>query len=190
MGGKKLEIWYLSHFQAAEKAQSSLFKCAVSPAFTLLALHEGKSREIWYLSHFKAMKAQSSSCQCTDSPEPLLLAQMRPKSASTRLIDDINGIILLVVSQVPSLAMCEYHTIGHFLRIASHVAWKAQDAPGASRFLYSSCFYFYFFLIKWNMPKWTVRILFCMLIWLPKISWLSIASITCIHHNNVGSHHN
>ena len=112
---KKLEIWYLSHFQAAKKAQSSLFQCSVSPAFTLLALNEGKKiEEIWYLSHIKAMKAQSSSCECTYSPEPLLLAQMRPKSASTRLIDDINGIILLVVSQVPSLVKCEYHTIGHF----------------------------------------------------------------------------
>ena len=102
---KKLEIWYLSHLQAAKRAQSSLFQCAVSPAFTLLALNEGKKIgklriKIWYLSHIKAMKAQSSSCKCTDSPEPLLLAQMRPKSASTRLIDDINGIILLVVSQV------------------------------------------------------------------------------------------
>ena len=27
-----------------------------------------KNREIWYLSHFKATKAQSSFCQCTDSP--------------------------------------------------------------------------------------------------------------------------
>ena len=90
--------------------------------FYAARIKRGENREIWYLSHFKAMKAQSSSCQCTDSPEPLLLAQMRPKLASTRLIDDINGIILLVVSQVPSLAMCEYHTIGHFLRIASHVA--------------------------------------------------------------------
>ena len=129
MGGKKLKIWYLSHFQAAKKfkkAQSSLFQCAVSPAFTLLALNEGKNREIWYLSHFKAMKAQSSSCQCADSPEPLLLAQMRPKSASTRLIDDINGIILLVVSQAPSLAMCEYHTIGHFFKNSVSCSMKSS----------------------------------------------------------------
>ena len=149
MGGKKkLEIWYLSHFQAAKKAQSSLFQCTVSPAFTLLSLNEGKNREIWYLSHFKAMKAQSSSCQCTDSPEPLLLAQIRPKSASTRLIDNINGIILLVVSQVPSLAMCEYHTIGHFFKNSVSCSMKSSRCPRGIKVFILIMFFFFFFLNK------------------------------------------
>ena len=41
---------------------------------------------------------------------------------------------------------------------------------------------------KWNMLVWTVRILFCMLIWPPKITWLS--SVTIMHHNNISSYHN
>ena len=116
--------------------------------FYSVRIKQGENREIWYLSHFKAMKAQSSSCQCTDSPEPLLLAQMWPKSPSTRLIDDINGIIMLVVSQVPSLAMCGYHTIGHFFKNSVSCSMKSLRCPRGIKVFKLIMFLFLFFGIS------------------------------------------
>ena len=144
MGGKKLEIWYLSHFQAVKKAQSSLSNAQSRLLLRCSHLTRGKSGNLAFVA-FKAMKAQSSSCQCTDSPEPLLLAQMRPKSASTRLIDDINGIILLVVGQVPSLAMCEYHTIGHFFKNSVSCSMKSSRCPRGIKIFILIMFLFLFF---------------------------------------------
>ena len=56
---KKREIWYLSHFQAAKKAQPSLFQCAASPELSLLALNES------YKFIVAQRRAQSSLCQRT-----------------------------------------------------------------------------------------------------------------------------